>query len=136
MPKPIDAPSKLLPRRLPDVDFPQYRFVPGLQEHPNVSQDHQNACEVPIEQCWDYGMDLYENHFWWEAHEVWERLWLELPLDSDEKWSKEHPQRRYIQGHILLSASKLLSHLGRPSTSMKQKAEEYIRCCDTFLYLS
>ena len=131
--KPIDGPSQLQPRRLPEVAFPSYRFVPGLQKPPNISQSHQMP-EVSIEQCWDYGMDLYENHYWWEAHEVWERLWLSLPLVSDEQWPKEHPQRRFVQGHILLSASKLLQHLGRPSHSMIQKSTEYIAGCEEFLF--
>ena len=133
MSKPIEGPSQFLPRRLPEVNFPNYRFVPGFQEHPNISLTHQMP-EVPLDHCWKYGMDLYENHFWWEAHEVWERLWLELPLNSEHKWPKEHPQRRYIQGHILLSASKLLSHMGRPSSSMIKKANGYIESCINFSY--
>ena len=123
--KPIAPPEMVLVRRLPDMDLPRYRFVPGLQVHPNLSETHLMP-EVPIEQCWDYGWDLYENHYWWEAHEVWERLWKAMPLDSDEQWPNEHPERRFVQGHILLSASRLLEHLGRPHDAMREKAQLYI----------
>lgn len=118
-------PNELPVRRLPELSFPTYRFVPGLQEHPELSNAH-NMPDVSLTQCWDYGWDLYENHYWWEAHEVWERLWKSMPIESTEKWPNEHPQRRYVQGHILLSASQLLEHMGRPYESMRQKAWRYI----------
>lgn len=122
IPEPIDVPL----RRLAMTSLPSYRFVPGLQKHPELSSTH-NMPEVPLDQCWDYGWDLYENHYWWEAHEVWERLWKAMPLGSDEKWPNEHPQRRYIQGHILLSASKLLEHMGRTYTKTREKAYLYMQ---------
>ena len=123
---PISPPNELPLRRLPDIPFPTYRFVPGLQVHPERSDTH-NMPGIELEQCWDYGWDLYENHYWWEAHEVWERLWKAMPLNSDERWSNEHPQRRFVQGHILLSASRLLEHMGRPHEAMREKAQGYIR---------
>ena len=49
-----------------------------------------------------------------------------MPLDSDEQWSNEHPERRFVQGHILLSASRLIEHLGRPHDAMREKAQRYI----------
>ena len=123
---PISPPSELPLRRLPDIPLPTYRFVPGLQVHPERSDTH-NMPDIELEQCWDYGWDLYECHYWWEAHEVWERLWKAMPLDSDEQWSNEHPQRRFVQGHILLSASRLLEHMGRPHETMRKKAHGYIK---------
>lgn len=124
--KPIAPPHIRPVRRLSDLPLPNYRFVPGLQVHPNVSDTHFMP-EVSLEQCWDYGWDLYDNNYWWEAHEVWERLWKAMPLDSDEEWSNDHPQRRYIQGHILLSASKLLEHMDRKHQPMRDKAQRYIK---------
>ena len=126
---PIPPPTEVPERRLPMVPLPWYRFVPGLQKHPDFSTEH-NMPEVSLIHCWDYGWDLYEHHYWWEAHEVWERLWKAMPLDSDEDWPNEHPQRRYVQGHILLSASKLLEHMGRPHQSMRQKAFRYMEIKD------
>ena len=122
---PITGPNPLPTRRIHSYSLPTYRFVPGLQQHPNLSQTH-GFPEIQLEDCWAYGWDLYENHYWWEAHEVWERLWKALPLDSDEKWGNDHPKRLYIQGHILLSASRLLEHMGRRFTPMRTKAYAYI----------
>ncbi len=124
--RPIEEPIEPTPRRLPKIPFPTYRFVPGLQQHPNLSLSH-NMPSVTVEQCWDYGWDLFENHYWWEAHEVWERLWKAMPLDSDEFWANDHPRRRFVQGHILLSASKLLEHMGRRYQPMRLKAARYIQ---------
>lgn len=129
---PIPPPIKTPERRLPDLPFPIYRFVPGLQTHPNLSSDH-GLPDLSIDMCWDYGWDLYNHHFWWEAHEVWERLWKALPLDSNEQWNRDHPQRRFIQGHILLSAAKLLSHMGRPKPAMFEKAQTYITMGEPFV---
>ena len=36
---------------------------------------------------------------------MWELIAEGDALDSDEQWSNEHPERRFVQGHILLSAS-------------------------------
>ena len=123
----IPPPDNPPPRRLPHLPLPTYRFVPGLQQHPNLSDTH-GMPHVSLVECWDYGWDLYEHHYWWEAHEVWERLWKAIPLNKklDTPWPKEHPQRRYIQGHILLSADKLLTHLGRAKPSLRQKAYRFI----------
>ena len=122
---PILAPTVSPVRRLPTYSLPTYRFVPGLQQHPNVSPTH-GFPEIQLEDCWAYGWDLYDNHYWWEAHEVWERLWKALPLESAVKWGNDHPRRLYIQGHILLSASRLLEHMGRKYIPMRTKAYVYI----------
>lgn len=122
----IIPPSHPTIRRIPELPFPTYRFVPGLQEHPNLSRTHKFP-PVTLEQCWDYGWDLYTHHYWWEAHEVWERLWKAMPLDSEEIWPNDHPKRRYVQGHILLSASYLLAHMGRRFEPMRAKAHRYIK---------
>ena len=130
-PSPISPPDSPPDRRVPEIPFPTYRFVPGLQTHPNLSRDH-GFPEISLDECWDYGWDLYTHHFWWEAHEVWERLWKAVPLERSEEWSVDHPQRRFIQGHILLSASKLLEHMGRPKPAMIEKAQRYLQMGDAF----
>ena len=122
---PIQPPAETPVRRLPEclylpiALYLDYRSIlNGLL--PIICPNYS------LTQCWDYGWDLYENHYWWEAHEVWERLWKAMPLDSDEQWPNEHPERRFVQGHILLSASRLLEHLGRPHDAMREKAQRYI----------
>jgi predicted metal-dependent hydrolase len=44
-----------------------------------------------------YGLDLFNNGYYWEAHEAWERLWQAAPRDS------AHSQ--LLQGLIALAAA-------------------------------
>jgi predicted metal-dependent hydrolase len=46
-----------------------------------------------------YAIDLYHSRYYWEAHEVWEELWHELPRLS--------PERFTLRALIQLSASAL-----------------------------
>jgi hypothetical protein len=74
-------------RLLPDVPLPAYRFVPGQSPHPYADpHGHHYAPDLPAPQAplperWrdspDYllGLDLFNAGFFWEAHEMWERLW-------------------------------------------------------------
>jgi predicted metal-dependent hydrolase len=51
-----------------------------------------------------YGIDLFNAEYWWEAHEVWERLWhLESP---------ESPVALLLQGLIQLAAASLKENQG------------------------
>jgi uncharacterized protein len=76
------------PRFLPDRPFPLYAYVPGHTPHPTRDPDGHSygaAFEMPEppdpqewRACRDYlyGIDLFNHGFYWEAHEVWEGLWV------------------------------------------------------------
>lgn len=51
--------------------------------------------KTPDDKLLDEGIDLFNEGHFWEAHEAWERIWL----DSEE------PQRTFIQGLIQLTAA-------------------------------
>lgn len=53
------------------------------------------------------GLDLYCNHYFWEAHEVWESLWH---LSSE-------PYKSLIQAAIKLTASRLKYMMGETEAS-------------------
>ena len=89
--------------------FPPYRFIPGVNPHPFESpQGHSYGKPEPVAESlnlnnWSknetylYGVDLYNNNYWWEAHEGWESLW---------KKSLEDPlTREFLQGLIKTSAA-------------------------------
>ena len=90
--------------RYSDPKFPVYRFVRGLHPHPvNSPEGHSYGLEDEDVEKWNsdgwksnedylYGIDLYNYHFYWEAHEAWEGLWL-----ASVKRSSEH---MFIQGLI------------------------------------
>lgn len=79
----------MIPMRYsPEFSFPAYAFVPGRHPHPR-SDSHGHSYltpeQVPLpldpdypERCSDfcYAIDLFNAGFYWEAHEVWEGLWI------------------------------------------------------------
>ena len=89
--------------------FPVYRFVPGIHPHPvNSPEGHSYGLEDEDVVKWNsedwkhnedylYGIDLYNYHFYWEAHEAWEGLWI-----SSVRNSSEH---RFLQGLIKCGAA-------------------------------
>jgi len=97
--------------RYTSQDFPPYRYVPGLHPHPTNSPDGHSFDEEDEEhKKWDselwktnqgylFGIDLYNFHYYWEAHEAWEGLWI-----SSVRNSSDH---RFLQGLIKLGAALL-----------------------------
>lgn len=92
-------------------NFPAYRFVPGIHPHPvNSPEGHSyghdeddigkwESDDWKLNESYLYGVDLYNYHFYWEAHEAWEGLWL-----ASVKRSSEH---MFIQGLIKTGAALL-----------------------------
>ena len=83
-------------------DLPPYTYVPGHAPHPVSHPDgHLRGFELP--DAWsqadhfEWGRRLFNNGFYWEAHEAWEHLWLELGRTSDEAL--------IVKGLIKLAAS-------------------------------
>ena len=69
-----------------------------------------------------YALDLFENRFYWESHEVWEAVWLLLPRAS--------PERETIQALIQIAAATLKRHMGSvraPNTLTTRAAERLQR---------
>jgi hypothetical protein len=75
-------------RYQPQRELPPYSYVPGQFPHPlSHPQGHSYGTEVdepivPAEDSWDkcgsylWGVDLFNNGFYWEAHEAWETAWI------------------------------------------------------------
>lgn len=103
-----------LVRYAPERDLPVYRYLPGIHPHP-VNDPEGHSYRAPSEpepdhSPWDpadwrsledylYGVDLYNHHYYWEAHEAWEGLWLAV-----RRGSRPH---RYLQGLIKVAAALL-----------------------------
>lgn len=89
--------------------FPPYRYVPGLNPHPtNSPEGHSYGNEDADYEKWEsslwevnenylFGVDLYNYHYYWEAHEAWEELWVASVRNSSE--------HRFIQGLIKCGAA-------------------------------
>lgn len=116
-------------RLCPNRPLPPYSYVPGHFPHPisdprghsyhdaaiatTVPGDHQ-IVPVPVGRSSDwnlssdylFGIDLFNHGFYWEAHETWEQVWIELGRtgrDAD-----------FIKGLIKLAASGVKAREGRP----------------------
>lgn len=95
--------------------FPPYRFIPGLNPHPvrdpqghSYGHEHQkldfmNPKDWPQNESYLYGVDLYNQCFWWEAHEAWEDVWHTTDKDSF--------YGQYLQGLIQIAAAFIKWHL-------------------------
>lgn len=71
--------------------FPSYAFLPGTDPHPTAdvrghsyrrTSEHCAqglGTEWRANRCYLYGCDLFNYGYWWEAHEAWEAIWLQLP---------------------------------------------------------
>jgi|SRR5581483_1283306 len=83
----MDGSAPATARLVPDVAFPPYSYVPGRVPHPfSDPAGHRFGATLPPPpqltpenwgQCRDYllGIDLFNHGYYWEAHEIWERLW-------------------------------------------------------------
>ncbi len=123
------------PARLSQKPLPPYRYVPGLHPHPVAHPDghsfnptgaHPEAAPwVPPERWREspdylYGVDLYNNGYWWEAHEAWEGLW--------QQTDKSGQQGRFLQGLIQVSAAHLKRHVEQPDgmNRLLERAREHL----------
>lgn len=112
-PSEIPPPLRLVNRRSSDV-LPPYRFVPGLQAHP-LRAEHLHLAisqNASLQEQWNFGVDLFNYNYFWEAHEVWEGLWKTCKTSDPQNAA-------FVQGCILWSASILVNHLGRIAISGK-----------------
>ena len=98
--------------------LPAYRHVPGLTPHPvNHPAGHSyGAAEIPIPpgslelpehwhdcEAYLYGVDLFNQAYFWEAHEAWEAIWHAVGHESIPG--------RFIQSLIQTSAALLKRHM-------------------------
>jgi len=61
-----------------------------------------------------YGIDLFNHHYWWEAHEAWEIVWKCVPRFSRSGL--------FLQGLIQITAAMLKSEQG-----LRQASERLAR---------
>lgn len=66
-----------------------------------------------LAQCkaWLAGWALLDAECFWEAHEVWEAVWMALPHNSAE--------RRFVQASIQLANGLLKQKMGRPKAALR-----------------
>jgi len=110
LPAPVKPPKR---RYWPDEAFPPYRYVP-LGQHPHPTMDRgghmrEGRPEVPKDppselawmtnRWWLYGVDLFNNWYFWEATETWEPLWRGL--------DRQRPEALFIQALMMCAGGML-----------------------------
>ena len=110
-----EAPWEDAPRWCRGRALPAYRHWPGRTPHPHRdSRGHSCGCRSEAAPAapgqWTdnlvylYGIDLYHQGYFWEAHEAWETLWIRAVQRSREKC--------FYQGLILLTVGMLKAGMG------------------------
>jgi predicted metal-dependent hydrolase len=98
-------------KRYTDFELPGYKYIPQKEPHPSQIKHVKHIPEIPdgsidfSSENWQqshrylYAIDLFNLEYYWEVHEVLEKLWMELGKKSDEGI--------FIQGLIQLSVALL-----------------------------
>ena len=99
-------------RLLPERDLPPYAYLPGRFPHPvrdplghSYGSGHDAEINSPsVEFLW--GADLFNQGYYWEAHEAWELLWQQADAAAQE--------RLFFKALILLAAAGVKLREGKP----------------------
>ena len=100
--------------------LPELPHIPGRTARPVTSPAFDAAAAAPIytvdrmcreNETFLYGLELYAAGFFWEAHEVWEPVWMRAPGNSRE--------RLLVQGLIQLSNACLKIVMHRPEAATR-----------------
>ena len=107
-------------RLVPEIALPAQAHVPATGSEPDLvplELAKQFAPQVTLAAHWKenktylYGHDLMQAGYFWEAHEVWEAVWLLTRANS--------PERLLLQALIQSANSQLKRQMGRPSAAGK-----------------
>jgi len=103
-----------------EIPLPTTRHLPGSGTTPDSdllhsvssralkdTQDANAACNV----AWLYGIRLFNAAYYWEAHEVWESVWMHAAPNSRE--------RSLVQACIHLTNAELKLLLGKPNAATR-----------------
>lgn len=110
----------------PPLQLPPYTYIPGKTPHPySDQQGHAANGNSPIaantpQQNYKYGFVLFDHGYFWEAHEAWEHVWIEL--------GRSGPTADIMKGLIKLAAAgvKCLEGQQRGAERHLQRARELL----------
>ncbi len=111
-------------RLVPDIGLPSRAHVPGSGSKPDLVPLEQAKALAPAvtqAETWHdnvpylYGHDLMQTGYYWEAHEVWEAVWLASPANS--------PERLLLQALIQKANARLKSRMHRENASARLLAQ-------------
>lgn len=107
-------------RLVPDIRLPSHAHVPGSGSKPDlVPLEHAKQLTPAVTRAaeWQenvpylYGHDLTQAGYYWEAHEVWEAVWLAAPANG--------PERILLQALIQTANARLKSAMQRDNAAAR-----------------
>ena len=113
-------------RLVPTRPLPAQAYVPGRGLHPRIAARAAAGGRAPPEPAapsagseawWEehrYAADLFNQRFFWEAHEAWEGLWRAAGRGT--------PRGDALQGLILLAAALLKDSMGQATSAARLAA--------------
>lgn len=109
---------------MPDISLPSHAHVPGSGSVPDlVPLERAKDLALPVTRAaeWQenvpylYGHDLLQAGYYWEAHEVWEAVWLATPANS--------PERLLLQALIQNTNARLKSGMQRENAAARLQTQ-------------
>jgi predicted metal-dependent hydrolase len=103
-----------------DDSWPRWAHVPGTGTEPDrapleaakrLVRRPVNAAAWESDDAYRYGAMLCVREFFWEAHEVWEAVWLACPPNGRE--------RAFLRALIQIANAGLKLRMGRPKAAMR-----------------
>lgn len=102
-------------KRPDPIPAPPFAYVPG--QGPRHGEDTFAAlcatarpgmapAELAASRAWTAGWQFLNTGYFWEAHEVWEPVWLALPETA--------PERGFVRAAIQTANAALKARMGRP----------------------
>lgn len=119
------------PAAIAALPLPARPFVPGRGPRPEEGLFIAIADRAPgrtdtaswqANEAWLYGFRLYEEGFFWEAHEVWEPVWMGSAPNSAE--------RHLAQGLIQLANACLKLNMGRKRAALRLVRDAGLRLAE------
>jgi predicted metal-dependent hydrolase len=96
---------------------PDWAYVPGrTPRHAEALFDPLKGIAEPLEAspAWRAGLVFFREGFFWEAHEVWEAVWLAAPPNGAE--------RCLVRGLIQTANARLKQAMDRPQATVRLEA--------------
>jgi hypothetical protein len=100
-----------------DIPLPTHAYVPGdSPRHAEDAFDGLKQVDDPLATCiaWRAGLRFFKAGYFWEAHEVWEAVWMATVANSAEKC--------VVQGMIQLANAGLKRRMARPKAALRLDA--------------
>ncbi len=110
-------------KRYTNLPLPAWQYIPKYKIHPNKNPNKKHIPNLPENGLkfsaanWQksehylYAIDLFNHQYYWEVHEVLEKLWLET--------GKKSPEGIFLQGIIQLAVA-LLKGIESNATGVSQ----------------